>query len=85
MAAEADESLSFEDDQDRFDNLPTEYKEHLMKAFAHKAGIGPDPGRYTGPQPEELDDEDADLFSDEITEADLQRAREEMPEEEGAP
>jgi hypothetical protein len=52
-----------------------------MKAFAHKAGLGPDPGRYTGPQPEELD-EDADLFSDEITEADLRRAREEMPEQE---
>ena|SRR5262249_17946648 len=37
------------DEQDEFDALPEEFKEHLWKAFIHKAGFGPHPGKYRGP------------------------------------
>jgi hypothetical protein len=47
-----------------------------MKAFVHAAGKEPHPGTYRGPQPQPYD------LSDEITETDLQRAREELFEEE---
>jgi hypothetical protein len=44
--------------------MPTELTNHMFAAFAHKAGLGADPGKYTGPQPNfekallELEDED---------------------------
>jgi hypothetical protein len=41
--------ICFSDEQDEFDALPGEFKEHLWKAFQHKAGLGPNPGKYRGP------------------------------------
>jgi hypothetical protein len=45
-----------EDDEDlQHAALPNEMKDHMWKAFAHKAGVGPHPGVYKGPaikQPE---------------------------------
>jgi hypothetical protein len=39
------------DEQDWWDQeVPEEYKEHLWKAFAHKAGQGLDPGEYCAPE-----------------------------------
>jgi hypothetical protein len=44
--------------------MPKELTNHTFAAFAHKAGLGADPGKYTGPQPNfekallELEDED---------------------------
>ena len=44
--------------------MPKELTDHMFAAFAHKAGSGLDPGKYTGPQPDfekallELEDED---------------------------
>ena len=44
--------------------IPTELIMHMAAAFAHKAGLGPHPGKYTGPQPDfekallELEEED---------------------------
>ena len=73
--------IYFEGDQEEFDSYPKEYKEHLEKAFAHAAGLGPDPGKYNGPPPRARTARER-LLSDEITEADLQRAREEPLEDE---
>ena len=36
-------------EQNQFDALPEEFKDHLWKAFIHKAGLGPGPGKYAGP------------------------------------
>jgi hypothetical protein len=41
--------IRFSDEQDEFDALPEEFKEHLWKAFQHKAGLSPNPGKYRGP------------------------------------
>jgi hypothetical protein len=41
--------INFEGDQDQFDQMPEEWKDHLMKAVVHKAGLGPHPGIYKGP------------------------------------
>ena len=44
--------------------MPKELTDHMFAAFAHTSGSGPDPGKYTGPQPNfekallELEDED---------------------------
>jgi hypothetical protein len=44
--------------------MPMELRMHMFAAFAHKAGLGPDPGKYTGPRPNfekallELEEED---------------------------
>jgi hypothetical protein len=38
--------------QRRYDRLPTELVRHLAACFAHKAGLAPDPGFYSGPKPE---------------------------------
>jgi hypothetical protein len=29
--------------------MPTELRDHMLAAFAHKAGLGQDSGKYTGP------------------------------------
>jgi hypothetical protein len=42
-------SLNFQGDQDDWDALPEQFKDHVTKAFMHKAGVGPDPGKYQGP------------------------------------
>lgn len=41
--------INFEGDQDQFDRMPEEWKDHFMKAVVHKAGLGPHPGIYKGP------------------------------------
>jgi hypothetical protein len=46
---EQDESKQDESEQDEFDALPEDFKEHMWKAFIHKAGHGPHPGKYQGP------------------------------------
>lgn len=58
--------LNFEGDQDRFDNMPEEWKDHLTKALLHKAGLGPNPGIYKG--------SNRPRFSEDPTEADLANA-----------
>jgi hypothetical protein len=35
--------------QEEYDNLPEEMRDHLWKAMLHNAGLGPDPGKYKGP------------------------------------
>jgi hypothetical protein len=35
--------------QGSFDRMPDEMKDHLWKAFGHKAGLNPSPGFYQGP------------------------------------
>jgi len=41
--------INFEGDQDQFDRMPEEWKDHFMKAVIHQAGYGPHPGKYKGP------------------------------------
>lgn len=44
-------STSVYDEQDWWDQeVPEQFKEHLLKAFAHKAALGPLPGKYCGPE-----------------------------------
>jgi len=38
--------------QDRHSKYPAEVWIHFARAFAHKAGIGLDPGFYSGPTPD---------------------------------
>jgi hypothetical protein len=33
-----------------YDELPPEAVDHMIKAFAHRVGLGPNPGKYEGPQ-----------------------------------
>ena len=35
--------IFFSDEQDEFDALPEEYKDHLWRAFIHKAGLRSEP------------------------------------------
>jgi hypothetical protein len=55
--------------------MPPEMKDHMLAAFAHKAGLGPHPGKYKGPPWRKSDDP---------TDADMQRAEEEPIEEEAS-
>ena len=48
-APQPESEICFGDEQDEFDALPEEYREHLWKAFIQKAGLGPHPGKYRGP------------------------------------
>lgn len=49
--------LNFEGDQDQFDRMPEEWKDHYLKAVVHRAGLGPHPGIYKGPnKPIETED-----------------------------
>jgi hypothetical protein len=59
--------LGHPDEQDEWDQLPEEYKDHLKKAVVHAAGKGPHPGKYHGPEPHPY------LDSRETDEVDLQR------------
>lgn len=75
--------IFFPGDQEDFDDHPQEFKDHMAKAFEHKAGLGPHPGKYQGPplkmrEGDEQDDRD-------ITDADRQRAQEEPLEDEHRP
>jgi hypothetical protein len=36
-------------DEEEFDAMPDEAKDHMWAAFAHSAGLGPHPGKYKGP------------------------------------
>ena len=49
------------EEQEEWDSLPTAYKLHFASAFAHKAGLGPHPGEYTGPAPEIREPEGFDV------------------------
>lgn len=44
--------------QDNHDAMPFEAKLHLGRVFAHKAGVGPDPGVYNGPPVRSSEDSD---------------------------
>jgi hypothetical protein len=57
------------DPQDEFDAMPQAMRDHIWAALAHKAGLGPHPGKYTGPK-------HPGVPEDAVTESDLQRARE---------
>jgi hypothetical protein len=37
-------------DEEEFDAMPDELKDHMWAAFTHKAGLGPHPGIYNGPE-----------------------------------
>lgn len=39
-----------EDGQAQYDELPPEAVDHMIAAFKHKAGLGPHPGKYQGPE-----------------------------------
>lgn len=39
----------FQGDQDDWDALPREMKEHITEAILHKAGLADHPGKYKGP------------------------------------
>jgi hypothetical protein len=42
--------IFFPGDQEAFEDSATpEFRSHMLAAFAHKAGLGPDPGKYQGP------------------------------------
>ena len=57
--------IFFSDEQDEFDALPEEYKDHLFwRAFIHKAGLGPNPGLYKGPTVGASADEDLEPTED---------------------
>jgi hypothetical protein len=43
--------------QRRHGELPREIMQHWAAALAFKAGLGPDPGYYSGPKPKVYDDE----------------------------
>jgi hypothetical protein len=43
--------------QRRFGELPDELRLHFARAFAFAAGIGPDPGVYSGPVPDPPEEE----------------------------
>jgi hypothetical protein len=62
--------INFEGDQDLHDSMPEEWKDHLMKAVVHKAGLGPHPGIYKGSnRPRDLEEPtEADLASERIQE-----------------
>jgi hypothetical protein len=40
----------YSSDQDEWDQMPEEKKEHFTKAMVHQAGLGPHPGKYQGPE-----------------------------------
>lgn len=40
--------MFFAGDQEDWDDQPQEFKDHMLKAFVHKAGLGPHPGEYQG-------------------------------------
>jgi hypothetical protein len=48
MAQEPDSQIQFLGDQDDHDDAPVAYKDHLEKAFVHKAGLGEHPGKFKG-------------------------------------
>jgi hypothetical protein len=48
MPEEPESSIQFTGDQDDHEASPPGYQEHLERAFVHKAGLGPHPGRYRG-------------------------------------
>ena len=56
--------IFFSDEQDEFDALPEEYKDHLWRAYTHKAGFGPNPGLYEGPAVAASADEDVQPTED---------------------
>jgi hypothetical protein len=74
---EGDSSMIFfPGDQEDFENSASpEFRSHMLAAFAHKAGLGPDPGKYNGPGVR-MGEGGADR--DVPTEADRQRATEEL-------
>jgi hypothetical protein len=37
-------------DEEDFDAIPDDVKDHMWAAFAHAAGVGPHPGIYKGPK-----------------------------------
>jgi hypothetical protein len=59
------------------DDMPPEMRDHMLAAFAHKAGLGPHPGMYKGPPRKKRD-------PDEPTDTDMQRAAEEPIAEEAS-
>lgn len=78
---EPEPQITFHGDQDDWDKAPPEWKEHVEKAFLHKAGLGAHPGKYKGPQHQIRFDQDRNVHQY-PTESDLARQR---FEEEGPP
>ena len=70
--------MSFPGDQEQFEGAPHEWKDHFLAAMKHQAGLGPHPGKYKGPPLQRQEEPD----EDEISELDLQHAREEPLEDE---
>jgi hypothetical protein len=63
-----DQNIGFQDPD--AEDMPSEMKDHMLAAFQHGAGLGPHPGKYTGPTKRPG-------AGGPPTETDLQRAREE--------
>jgi hypothetical protein len=62
---------NFEGDQDKWDRMPDQKRDHITKSILHLAGYGPKPDPYAGPG------ENPDM-ADHVTESELaaQRMRE---------
>jgi hypothetical protein len=69
MNASTDDEHDPVSEQDYHDAIPAQMKDHMWAALLHKAGLGPHPGKYSGP-------EHPGVHEDEITDTDLHRARE---------
>jgi hypothetical protein len=82
MPEDPEPQIQFTGDQDDFESASPEYRSHLEKSFIHKAGLGPHPGRYKGPQHRVRHGEEREARSD-PTEGDLARLTEE--EDPGGP
>jgi hypothetical protein len=67
--------MFFPGDQEDFDEAPQEFKDHMADAFAHKAGLGPHPGKYQG---KGVKMGEGGTGRDVPTDADRQRAAEEL-------
>jgi hypothetical protein len=69
MNDDTEQQIGFQGGDD--DEMPPEMKDHMLAAFAHKAGLGPHPGMYKGPPRRKRADRN------EPTDTDMQRAAEE--------
>jgi hypothetical protein len=76
MSEEPESQIQFTGDQDDHESASPEYKDHLEKAFVHKAGLGPHPGKFQG-QKHELRHGPAREERADPTEGDLARLIEE--------
>ena len=42
--------INFEDQQEEWEQMHPQKQAHIQAAFVHRAGLGPHPGKYEGPE-----------------------------------